>query len=262
MIEPLLTLVMPYYNEKDYLGATLASLAQQTDRRFVLRLIDNASDDGSAQVARAAMDGLQDIHVEFLTETEPGKINALRTGCEGVVTQFIGTLDADTIYPPAYVSNIIKEFSIDPTCVAVIALHDEGIGDHPRASLSKWIQTRVWRRHCHGGGCGQVFRLDAFERSGGFDADRWPYVLEDHEIIYRVGLFGNLAYHRNHVFRTSDRRSSRSSCSWNLSERLMYKLVPNAMMDWFWYRFLGPRLSQREAYGVSLRDRPWEDMRL
>ena len=52
MSEPLLTLVLCYYNERDYLPATLASLTAQRDKRFVLRLVDNRSDDGSEELDR------------------------------------------------------------------------------------------------------------------------------------------------------------------------------------------------------------------
>ena len=46
------SVVIPYFNERDYLPATLASLYTQDMRAFRLILVDNASTDGSGALAR------------------------------------------------------------------------------------------------------------------------------------------------------------------------------------------------------------------
>lgn len=259
MAQPLITFVLCFYNEEDYLAATLASLAAQADRRFTLRLVDNRSDDRSVKVAREAMKAMPDIACEILSEPRPGKLWALNSGCDGITTPYVGTLDADTIYPPEYVSHILAEFAANSQLSAVLALHEDEAAGRGEASLSKWFQTRLHRGHCHGGGAGQAFRRDALEAAGGFDPARWPYVLEDHEIIHAVRKFGPLAYRRDHTFRTSDRRSDREDCSWSLIERLGYKLLPASAGQWYFRQVLGPRFERRGLRSIALRDGDWRE---
>jgi hypothetical protein len=45
---------------------------------------------------------------------------------------------------------------------------------------------------------------------------------------------------------------------WNLTERLLYALTPYAVKDWFFYRFLSPRLRARGMFEAGLRVRDWE----
>ena len=71
------TVVMAYYNETDYLAATLRSLDAQTLKPFRLILVDNASSDGSATLARAEAGAMRDVEVIHLFAEQPGKIHAL-----------------------------------------------------------------------------------------------------------------------------------------------------------------------------------------
>ena len=92
------TVLIPFFNERDFLGGTLASLAAQ-DLPFDLILIDNGSTDGSADVAEATCRRLG-LAYTLLVERRPGKVNALRAGVERTRTRYVATCDADTLYPP------------------------------------------------------------------------------------------------------------------------------------------------------------------
>jgi glycosyltransferase involved in cell wall biosynthesis len=252
-----ITFVLPYYNEAGYVGRAVASFERQTDRRFSLVLVDNGSTDGGPAEAKAAADRLAGIDVRFLTEPVPGKLFALRTGCAAVDTPFVGTLDADTIYPPDYVEKILAAFDDNPGSAAVLAPH-RPIGEPRRIPLSKWLQIRLWPARCHTGGFGQAFRSQAFRAAGGFDPGTWAFVLEDHEIVHRVAKLGGLIYRRDLVCHTSDRRADRAAVNWTLPERVLYKLLPAPAMDWFFYGFLRPRFDRRRMGTVRLREQHWK----
>lgn len=49
--------VVPAYEEEARLASTLAALAAQRDREFTLLVVDNASTDGTAAVARSSRGG-------------------------------------------------------------------------------------------------------------------------------------------------------------------------------------------------------------
>ena len=250
-----LSLVLPYFNEEDYLARTLASIAAQTDRDFKLIMVDNASTDGSERVARGALAALAPSQVIWLFEDRPGKIHALRKGTGAANGDIVATLDADTIYPPDYVARIRREFAADMGLAAVLAFgRPAGM---KRAAPMQRLHAALWPRKCHTGGYGQAFRRDLLVAAGGFDAERWPFVLEDHEIVHRIARHGTLAHPADHVCHPSDRRSDRSDCSWTVWERIQYKLLPDFAMKRFFYAYLAKRFTERGLSNIRLRSKAW-----
>ncbi len=252
--EPQITFVLPYYNEAGFIAETLASLAAQTDRRFALVLVDNGSTDDGPQQARAAAAKMPDIAVSFLREETPGKLFALRSGIARVSSTFVGSMDADTKYPPDYVARTLDLFRANPASSAVIAFGVPG----SQPSIIKLLQTRIWPMRCHSGGCGQNFRTAQLLEAGQFDPAIWPFVLEDHEIQQRMTAYGPPVYDSAHVCHPSDRRSDRTGVSWTPLERALYKLLPPSAMDWFFYRFLTPRFADRGLSNLQLRNQHWQ----
>ncbi|MFB0613272.1 glycosyltransferase family 2 protein [Aurantiacibacter poecillastricola] len=255
MNDPLVTLVLAYFNEEDFIGATLASLLAQTDRRFALLLVDNMSSDGSEQRVLEALAGNRDIPVIMMKEKEKGQLHALRRGLCESRTPYVATLDADTFYPPDYVEKAISMLESDPSISTAMAFN-VGESGRRRASAFQWFSARFWPAKCHAGGAGHCYRRSMLERAGGFDASIWPFVLFDHEIAHRIRKHGRFAYRRDHVIHASERRGDRSS-SWNMIERLLYRFLPRQRMDWFFYEFLGPRFERRKLNSVALRKGRW-----
>jgi glycosyltransferase involved in cell wall biosynthesis len=255
-----LTILLPYFNEAGWLGRTIDSLAVQTDARFRIILIDNASTDGSNREAHKHADRLGQ-RAQFLLVAEPGKTQALAAGLRQVRTPCIATCDADTIYPPDYVANMLALFAAYPRNVAVFAIDLYAEADAP-ASLRRVIhilrKARWQPGHCHAGGYAQAFRTDVLRSAGGFDPARWPYVLEDHEIASRIQRFGMVRYHPAHVCHPSERRKSRCRVSWSRFEKLVYRLTPGPALDWYFHSFLAPRLKARGSHAQALREKSWE----
>ncbi len=250
----MITFIIPYFNEEHYLGATLASLAAQSDRRFCLILVDNNSTDQSAEIARTAPADMPDIAVQFLSEDRAGKLFALRSAIASIDTELVGTMDADTIYPPDYVAKTLTLFEANPRCSSVMAL--DAFGD--KVASSKWLQVRLRPNHCHTGGYAQNFRTAGMKAAGQYDSAIWPYVLEDHEILHRVLEHGPVIYAKDYVCRTSNRRADRTNVNWNLAERVLYKLLPQSKMDWFFHSFLARRFKARGLSNIRLRDQQWQ----
>jgi glycosyltransferase involved in cell wall biosynthesis len=252
------TFVIAYYNEEAYLADTLASLAAQTLRPFRLVLVDNGSTDASAAIARAfASDGIELVH---LSEPRPGKIVALERAMAAISTEFVAFGDADTFYPARYLATAQAALDADPRVAAAMAT------DVPldpakarRKRRHNQIVSRLWPKQTHTGGFGQTFRTRALVAAGGYAERYWPYVLMDHEIMQRVVQQGSVVYPYDLWCIPSDRRGDRRRVRWTLAERLLYHLTPAAAKNWYFYRFLGPRLAQRKLSHLNLRDKTWED---
>ncbi|WP_336957714.1 glycosyltransferase family 2 protein [Sphingobium aquiterrae] len=255
----LLTIILPYFNEQGWIGPTIDSLVAQRDRRFRLLLVDNGSTDEGPQEARRHAAPLGDA-VSHIVCDRPGKIHALAAGLAAVTTPLVATCDADTHYPPDYVAWILSLFESNGRAAAVMAI---GLYAPAASAEGQRRVARIMRKsrrfptRCHAGGYAQAFRTQALRAAGGFDVQRWPYVLEDHEIVHPLMRHGTAVYHPDHVCFPSQRRASRASVSWTPMERLLYRRLPDGWMDWYFYRFLAGRLAARNSFGIALREKDW-----
>jgi glycosyltransferase involved in cell wall biosynthesis len=254
------SVVLPFFNEERFLGATLASLAAQTRAPDRMVLVDNASTDGSPAIARAFAVANPGLHVEVLREARAGKASALALGLKGLSDGLIATCDADTFYPTDYLARAEGLFAGDDSVAAVIAF---GVASADAATtralrMKGAVMAALAPRQTHGGGYGQAFRAEALHRAGGFSPERWPYCLMDHEIMHRIVKDGGrLAYDIDHWCVPSPRRNDRKRVRWTLAERLFYHVVPLSRRDWFFYEFLGPRFERRKLGELALREQPW-----
>jgi cytochrome P450/GT2 family glycosyltransferase len=106
MTEPGLWVVVPAYNEEAAVGATLAALAAQTDRDFVLVVVDNASTDATAAVVgRFAVTA--PFPVRVVVEPSPGAGTAADTGFRYALAHgatLLARTDADCRPAPDWVA--------------------------------------------------------------------------------------------------------------------------------------------------------------
>lgn len=253
------TILIPFFNERLYLPRTLASLAGQTRSARII-LIDNGSTDGSAGIAvsECRRHGLPHVLVE---ESRPGKVAALAAGLAQVRTPFVATCDADTWYPSDYLEQGRRLLETTGSAAAGAYFIDEKASRMQRIGAARrlLLSARLLRGQCHTGGAGQVFRTAALRQAGGFDASRWKYVLEDHEVIHRVLKVGTMEHGAAFWCAPSPRPRDRESTSWTLVERLVYHATAKRAGDWFFYRFLNKRLRARRLMSEQLRERPFQN---
>ncbi|MBP7337716.1 glycosyltransferase family 2 protein [Niveispirillum sp.] len=257
----LITILLPFFNEEGWIGATIDSLTGQSDRRFHLLLLDNGSTDGGRAEALRHLASLPDaITSSIMDVTTPGKVNALAAGLAQVDTPFVAICDADTLYPAGYIGRCLSLFAAYPDAVATMAvdLYDPVGTQAAYRRIRKVVgKARMFRDRCHAGGYAQAFRTDALRQAGGFDLKRWPFVLEDHEIVHRIHRLGRSVYDPGHYCHPSPRRADRRRVTWTRLERLIYRCAPRRLMDWFFYDFLWRRLERRNAFSVALREKNW-----
>lgn len=254
------TVVVPFFNERDYLPATIESLAHQTTR-FTLVLVDNGSTDGSADVAEAFCRAYK-LDYLLITERVPGKVAALRAGLAWVRTRWMATCDADTVYPPHYLEAAEAILSRPGHVVAGAYFIAPEISDAARVTEAArfLVAARLLPGQCHAGGAGQAFCTRSLRAAGGFDAARWNFVLEDHEVIHRVMRQGRMGYSAELWCTPSPRERDRDSIRWTLFERLLYSAAAPVAGDWFFYTFLARRLQRRRLLSNRIRERQYQHL--
>ena len=251
---------MPVFNERRFLPRSLRALASQ-DTEFQLILVDNGSTDGSGLLAEQIIARLG-IRGRVVFERTPGTVPALARGLAEADTELVATCDADTFYPRAYLSTAERLFDADAgACMASAYFLPPRVSATRRlaAAMHQLTAAFVWPRQAHNGGAGQCFRTAALRGQGGYDTEVWPLVLADHEIVHRMLKIGRQRWHRDLWCIPSDRRQDADAVRWSLAERLLYHATPFGLKNWYFYKFLSPRLMRRGLHSTRLRERDWSE---
>lgn len=107
------SIVVPAYNEAAYLPATLDSLQQQDfTGPYEIVVVDNNSTDDTARIA--AERGVRVLH-----EDRQGVCAARLTGSLAATGEIIVSADADTLYPPGWLSAVDRTLTRSGDVVAV-----------------------------------------------------------------------------------------------------------------------------------------------
>jgi len=105
--------VVPFYNEADWIEPTLAALAAQSDRDFDVLCVDNASADRTADVIRAFAERHPDLTIGLIAEPQKGTGAAADTGFRHAIasgaTHLLRT-DADCLPDVNWIANIRRAF--------------------------------------------------------------------------------------------------------------------------------------------------------
>lgn len=257
---PGFTVLIPFYNERNFLPRLLDSLLKQTKLPAKILLIDNASTDDSVEVIRKFLEN-SPVPYEILFESRQGKANALEQGCAHIETEYTVCTDADTWFPPNSLQLADKLFTEHPdfSCYLAFGLNEDWSKKDQENFISKCYALSLhFKDRCFSGGYGHFFRTEPFIKSGGFSTSIWPFTLMDHEIIHRMLRYGKRGYDKNLWCYTSFRRVNRKSVRWTFFERFLYHHLPSCCMDWFFYKFLWSRFEKRKMVGVNLREQPWQ----
>ncbi|PZS35067.1 MAG: glycosyltransferase family 2 protein [Pseudonocardiales bacterium] len=110
--QPRISVVIPAFNEEATIAACLASLAcQDFVGRVEVIVVDNASTDATADIARA-------FGARVVSEPVRGVCHARQRGTAAATGDIVVSSDADTTFPPNWLSQIDATMSAQPELVA------------------------------------------------------------------------------------------------------------------------------------------------
>ena len=102
-----LSIIIPVFNEKDYLGECLDSIAAQTILPDEVIVVDNNSTDRSVNIAKKYK------FVKVVREPAQGIVYARDKGFNEARSDLIGRIDADSVLPADWAENVLNFYRIN-----------------------------------------------------------------------------------------------------------------------------------------------------
>ena len=105
LTNPLLSVVMPVYNERETIEGMIARVLAVPNLRIELVVVDDGSKDGTSEILRELQNKYQ---FKLLQKPNGGKGSALRLGFKEVSGDLVVIQDADTEYSPEEFPELIE----------------------------------------------------------------------------------------------------------------------------------------------------------
>ncbi len=130
-----ISLVIPAYNEEEYIGACLDSALENSHGKFKeIIVVDNASTDHTGDIARKRPG------VVVIREDRKGTGHARQTGLEHATGEFVAYMDADTRVPEQWFGMVEAIFSKDPGIVLLSGPYRY----YDSSWYKRWTQYALW----------------------------------------------------------------------------------------------------------------------
>jgi peptidoglycan-N-acetylglucosamine deacetylase len=110
--QPLVSIIVPAYNEEINAVRTVKSLLQQDYPNLQVVFIDDGSKDSTYQKVSNAFENNPDVFV--YTKPNGGKASALNFGIEKAASEYVVCIDADTQLKPDAIAELMKKFFSSP----------------------------------------------------------------------------------------------------------------------------------------------------
>jgi len=97
------SVIIPVYNEENYIDLCLKSLVNQEERPDEIIIVNNNSTDNTVKIAKK-------YPVLIVKESKQGMIQARNCGFDKGVNEILARCDADVILPPFWIKKIRRHF--------------------------------------------------------------------------------------------------------------------------------------------------------
>lgn len=195
------TVIIPNYRGKNFIGDCLSSLEFQTEEDFRVIVVDNASNDGSVEIVEKEFPSVTLIKLS----DNFGFSRAVNEGIKASDTPFVILLNNDTKADPDFVKKMVTAIKSDDRIFSVSAKmlqmmkpdRIDGAGDLYSAFGWAFARGKGRKKEAFSkrtdifASCGgaAIYRRKILDEIGWFDEFHFAY-LEDVDIGYRARIMG------------------------------------------------------------------------
>jgi cellulose synthase/poly-beta-1,6-N-acetylglucosamine synthase-like glycosyltransferase/peptidoglycan/xylan/chitin deacetylase (PgdA/CDA1 family)/spore germination protein YaaH len=201
---PLVSVVVPAFNEERVITRTIESLLRSDYPNFEIIVVDDGSTDRTFDMVNDRFGNLENVSV--FTKANGGKAEALNFGWRQAQGEIVIALDADTIFTPQTIAALAHRFA-DPRTGAVAG--NAKVGNRINI-VTKWqaleyITSQNFDRRAFASlncitvvpGSVGAWRRSVLEEAGGFSSDT---LAEDQDLTIQVRKFGyRIGYEENAI---------------------------------------------------------------
>jgi glycosyltransferase involved in cell wall biosynthesis len=108
--QPLVSVIVPSYNQGRFIGATIDSILGQDYRPIEILVIDGASTDETVEVLKSYGEVPE---LKWISEPDSGVVQAVNKGFARAAGQIVAIQSSDDCYLPGAVSRMVQEFHKD-----------------------------------------------------------------------------------------------------------------------------------------------------
>ena len=190
---PLISVVVPCYNQAQYLDECLQSVLDQTYQDWECIIVNDGSPDNTEEVAKKWV--AKDARFKYLLKENGGISSARNAGIEMAEGEWILPLDADDKIGNQYLELAEKEFGKGCTIIYCEA-------DFFGLNNSPWLLPKYSYERILNGNiifCSAFFRKKDWKRTNGYDQqfifgfedwDFWLSILEKNSLVIKLNYKG------------------------------------------------------------------------
>lgn len=211
--KPLVSIVTPSFNQREFLEETILSVLNQDYPAIEYFVIDGGSTDGSVEIIEKYQDRLSG----WISEPDQGQTDAINKGFERSQGEIMAWLNSDDLYHPGAVQGAVNFFRNNPDIGLVYG--DTDLIDSDGRKIGKFnAQQTSYQRLMRGGVYipqpAAFWKRDLWEKSGpldpGFffamDYDLWVRFAKLAPIQYNPQLWSSFRIHGEGKTTVSDDR--------------------------------------------------------
>jgi glycosyltransferase involved in cell wall biosynthesis len=187
---PLISIIVPSYNQGKYIRATLDSVLAQDYRPIEILVIDGASTDGTIDILHQ-YDNVPEVN--WVSEPDRGIVEATNKGFARAKGEICAIQSSDDYYLPGALSTIVRYFKNDPKLGLVygdVVKIDTSGNELWRNKISPFSLEGFLARETYIPQPAAFFRLELVQQLGGWD-ERIPYV-PDTDLWLRIAFHSNV----------------------------------------------------------------------
>ena len=188
---PIISVIVPCYNQGNYLTETLNSIVDQTFTDWECIIINDGSTDNTKEITDSFCD--KDSRFHYIEQSNQGLATARNNGIRDSVGEFILPLDADDLIDPTYIEKAINHFQEHPE-TSIVYCRAKLFG----AINQEWYlpqynyESFIWLNCIF---CSAVFKRADYNMTIGYnpnmkygfeDWDLWLSILSKDSIVYQI----------------------------------------------------------------------------
>lgn len=206
---PLVSIVIPVYNAKDFIVPALKSILKTDYSNFEVVIIDDLSTDGSFELIKKDFGKNTKIHI-YRNKTKQLAAGSRNAGVEHARGDFIALLDHDIEVDKDWIKELLKVMQKHPKCgivqSRVMDIKDRHIIQHAGVKINAYLgwvipvgfgmdgrKNFTKEQLAFANATGLLFKKEVWEKLGGFD-EMLAINTDDWDFNWRSYLYGYKHY--------------------------------------------------------------------